>query len=65
MARYTYFLELGIAKIGLNQDFMLIDKKKDAHRGSYRHFLRARQLIYTWVTLKLLYQEFFLKLGAR
>jgi len=31
---------------------MLIDKKKDAHRGSYRDFLKARQPIMTQVKLK-------------
>lgn len=25
---------------------MLIDKKKHAHKGSYRHFLKVRQPIY-------------------
>ena len=48
-------------KIELNQDFMLIDKKKDAHRSSYRHFLKVRQPILTWVNLGVVYQENFIK----
>jgi len=32
-----------LLSIELDQDSMLIDKKKDIHRGSYVHFLKARQ----------------------
>ena len=52
---------LGIDKIELKHDFMLIDKKKCFHRASYSHFLKARQGIMTWVKLECLYQENFIK----
>jgi len=46
MGKYIYFLEFpGIDKIGLNQDFVLIDKKKDTHRRSYRRFFALRRSI--------------------
>ena len=55
-----------LLRIRLNQGSMLINKKKDFHRGSQRHFLKAR-LPYkkTWVKLKCLYQEIFFKPGLR
>jgi len=31
--------------VRLNQDFMFIDKKKEAHRGSYSYFVEARRPI--------------------
>jgi len=34
-----------VGQIELNQECMLIAKKKDAHTGSYRHFLEGRRPI--------------------
>jgi len=39
---------------------MPIEEKKDAQRGSYSHFIRARGAI-TLLELKRLYQENFIK----
>lgn len=43
MTRYTlFFVTPGTDKIGLNQDFMVIDTKKDAHKRLVEAFLNER-----------------------